>query len=335
MISKTPLVSLCITCFNQARYIGDSLQSAFDQTYTPLEIVISDDCSSDETNSIIEKMISEYRLNRGVHRIVYNKNEHTLYVARNYEKAFRMANGELLVTGAGDDISEPNRVQHIVDQWMAMENDGKSVSCMLHAWLNIDEDGKRGGVSGPWGVRTPLGAAATYSRKVFSLFPPLVGECKFYEDDIFTLRALAVGDVVMVHEPLVRYRSTSGLSHVGSFRHVRSKMASSVIRACEQFNKELGLVGGTISKEKRAYVKRIVEWKLMHYSAELKLCSGTFLDRVNGFREMKSADGKTFWEMRQYAMMVLPSPIGKLIQKLISLVKIVICARVIQYGKHD
>ena len=42
----TPLVSICVPAYNAGRWIRDALESAFEQTYTSLEIVVSDNASS-------------------------------------------------------------------------------------------------------------------------------------------------------------------------------------------------------------------------------------------------------------------------------------------------
>ena len=52
------LASICITCYNQEDTIRESLLSAFNQSYRPLEIVICDDNSTDGTNAVIDEVLS-------------------------------------------------------------------------------------------------------------------------------------------------------------------------------------------------------------------------------------------------------------------------------------
>ena len=47
------LVSVIMPTFNAGRYIADSIESILNQTYTNLELLITDDCSSDETRTIL------------------------------------------------------------------------------------------------------------------------------------------------------------------------------------------------------------------------------------------------------------------------------------------
>ena len=59
--TEGPLVSFCVKCYNQERYIGEALEGAFAQTYRPLEIVISDDASTDRSWEIITEAVAKYR----------------------------------------------------------------------------------------------------------------------------------------------------------------------------------------------------------------------------------------------------------------------------------
>ena len=48
-----PLVTFALFTYNQERYVREAVEGVLAQTYEPLEIIISDDCSTDMTFSII------------------------------------------------------------------------------------------------------------------------------------------------------------------------------------------------------------------------------------------------------------------------------------------
>ena len=63
-----PLVSICIPTYNGAKFIAEAMDSAIKQTYSNLEIVVSDDDSKDETLSIIEA----YKTKTSIPVSIYN-----------------------------------------------------------------------------------------------------------------------------------------------------------------------------------------------------------------------------------------------------------------------
>ena len=51
-----PLVTFALFAYNQEQYIREAIEGAFAQTYQPLEIILSDDCSTDRTFEIMREM---------------------------------------------------------------------------------------------------------------------------------------------------------------------------------------------------------------------------------------------------------------------------------------
>ena len=51
-----PLVSIIIPTYNSSKYILQSIISAIDQTYTNVEIIVSDNCSTDDTVDIVKSI---------------------------------------------------------------------------------------------------------------------------------------------------------------------------------------------------------------------------------------------------------------------------------------
>ena len=103
---EKPLVTISMITYNQERYVRDAVRGALAQTYEPLEIVISDDCSTDGTWNIIVDEVESYRKSGGIHKnIVLNRNEKNLGIIRHCQAQQSRIHGELRVGNAGDDIS--------------------------------------------------------------------------------------------------------------------------------------------------------------------------------------------------------------------------------------
>ena len=76
--SQQPLISVVVATYNGARYIREQLDSIIHQTYSNIEVVITDDRSTDETMSILEEYAAQYPNIR-----VY-QNETNLKYVKNY-----------------------------------------------------------------------------------------------------------------------------------------------------------------------------------------------------------------------------------------------------------
>lgn len=92
-----PKVTIVIPTYNQAEYIKDAIKSALNQKYLNLEILISDDCSTDNTSEIVKEYLNDSR-------VKYFCNVNNLGMVANYRKAFyEYATGDWLLNLDGDD----------------------------------------------------------------------------------------------------------------------------------------------------------------------------------------------------------------------------------------
>ncbi len=92
-----PLVTIGIPTYNQQAYLAEALESALAQNYPNLEVVIADDCSSDDTKKLVQRYLSDKRLK-------YFRNENNVGRVLNYRKLFyEYAAGDWYVNLDGDD----------------------------------------------------------------------------------------------------------------------------------------------------------------------------------------------------------------------------------------
>ena len=105
-----PSVSLIMLTYNQSAYVAGAVESALAQEGAPIEIVITDDCSRDDTFAIIEKTVAGYA---GPHKVIVNRNPEKLGLAGNIDMAHRLSSGDILIAAAGDDMSLPQRANRI------------------------------------------------------------------------------------------------------------------------------------------------------------------------------------------------------------------------------
>lgn len=124
-----PLVTVVVTAFNAANTIQKSLESLLVQTWQNLEIIVVDDCSTDSTCSIVERLAArDSRV-----RLLPMTNNMGTYCAKNM--AVYLARGEFLTFQDSDDVSVPTRIE---DQVKALMKSPDSAVCFCK-YVRLDE----------------------------------------------------------------------------------------------------------------------------------------------------------------------------------------------------
>jgi glycosyltransferase involved in cell wall biosynthesis len=215
-VHDRPLITFALIAYNQERFIREAVNGAFSQTYSPLEIILSDDCSTDNTYDIMAEMARNYN---GPHKIILNRNPVNRGIGAHINRVMEISKGELIVGAAGDDVSLPDRVQEIYKAYLASHG----LAMSLHsAVIFIDEEGKELGIAQnyPEGYKITIdqtlkvgtkawGCSHAWHRKVFEKFGPL-SEDVVLEDEAISFRSLLIGKIVHVNRPLVLYRLHGG-----------------------------------------------------------------------------------------------------------------------------
>ena len=149
---SNPLLTFAVGAYNHENFIREAVAGAFARTYSPLEIILSDDCSHDRTFEIMQEMAAGYR---GPHKIILNRNPTNLGICGHANRLFDLTNGEWLVGSAGDDASLPERTTTLFNACRASGNDVYSIYSDA---IVIDANGNRTGnwFSTSWDVAKSL-----------------------------------------------------------------------------------------------------------------------------------------------------------------------------------
>ena len=107
-MTNEPLVSILVPTYNREKYIGACLQSALNQTYRNLEVIVVDNASSDSTWDIVGEIASQDQ------RVRRFRNEINLGPVRNWERCLAEARGELAKFLWSDDLISPTFVSKTV-----------------------------------------------------------------------------------------------------------------------------------------------------------------------------------------------------------------------------
>jgi glycosyltransferase involved in cell wall biosynthesis len=215
---ERPLVSFFVTAYRQEHLVRAAIEGAFAQTYQPLEILLSDDCSPDGTFAVMQAMAAAYS---GPHRVILNRNPKNLGITAHVDRIMALTSGDFVVQNAGDDVSVPERAERLVAAWLGS---GRRAKAIHSARRRLDPDGGLHEVidDGPRILAglTPLqvirdhgtlvGAGLGWDRDIWRVFGPL-GSTPVFDDFPTAFRASLIGEIAYLPEPLLHYR-TGGTS---------------------------------------------------------------------------------------------------------------------------
>ena len=98
-----PLVSIVIPAYNNAEYLDETMKSVLGQTYTNLEVIVSDHASTDDTWAVMQRYSSDPR-------VTLLHTEGGGGALRNWNRVSQAATGELIKLVCGDDLLYPTIV---------------------------------------------------------------------------------------------------------------------------------------------------------------------------------------------------------------------------------
>lgn len=132
-MQKNPLVTIICLCYNHEKFVVEALNSVLFQKYQPVELIIVDDCSSDNSVSIIEKWCKQ----QNHHKFI--KNKQNCGNTKSFNTALKLASGAYIIDLAADDMLTHDGIEQ---QVAAFKNSVyKNVGLVYGNAELINEDG--------------------------------------------------------------------------------------------------------------------------------------------------------------------------------------------------
>lgn len=120
MSIQEPLISIALCTYNGDVYLSSQLDSILNQTYRNTEIIIVDDCSTDETSGILSRYANYDP------RIKVYKNQTNIGYNKNFEKAISLTTGKFIALCDQDDVWSHNKVTELYNaignNWVVFSN---------------------------------------------------------------------------------------------------------------------------------------------------------------------------------------------------------------------
>ncbi len=228
-------VTIGILTYNHQKFIEKCLESVLALKYENLEIVISDDCSTDKTREVIENFLSNVETH---HTVLFNKNETNLGLASHFNKVFgELATGNFLITLGGDDMIKEDYLEMAVSYF---EKDASLMMLDFNADI-IDENGKVTQNAKDLGYDfksfelhdylalepIPSFAPGRMIRKdLVQKYDPISKSCPT-EDSVLVLRALMMGKLGRLNKDVILYRRHT--NNISSSDNLRKLSNASII----------------------------------------------------------------------------------------------------------
>lgn len=234
-----PLVTVICLCYNHARFAEEAVRSVLGQTYQPVELILVDDASTDNSRQVIERIVSQYP-----HIRVLFQEQNTGH-CRAFNRALTCAAGDFIIDLAADDRLLPNRIETGVRQ---LQQAGKQYGVHFSDARYIDEAGRFMYLHSQKYPHATIPSGDLYQaliRRYFICPPTLMftrqlmdelggyDEALSYEDFDFLIRASRQVYFRYTVEPLVEKRVLPDGKSKKQFEFF-SRESATTLRVCEK-----------------------------------------------------------------------------------------------------
>lgn len=200
------LVSIIMPSYNTAKFISETIESVLAQTYTNWELIIVDDCSTDDTDAVVRPYLAD-------DRIRYIKNEKNSGAAVSRNRALREAKGKWIAFLDSDDLWLPEKLEKQI-AFMEQNNCRFSYTNYIEIDENSEENGRS--VTGPKKITRHgmynycwMGCLTVmYDAETVGLIQ--IADIKKNNDYAMWLKVCKKADCCLLDEVLAKYRKRSG-----------------------------------------------------------------------------------------------------------------------------
>ncbi len=208
------MISIAMTTFNGEKYLKEQIDSILNQTYKDFELIICDDCSTDNTQNILK----EYEKKDNRIHLYFNSNN--LGFKKNFEKAISFCKGEYIAFSDQDDVWEDWKLQESIDaigNKMLLSTDSLLVDENLKS-LNRTFKGNLGikkvCLDQEFLLKSLIhhsfiqGTTILANSNFIKKYLPIPDDC-IYHDLYFAICAALNNSITYLDKPSVRYRQHS------------------------------------------------------------------------------------------------------------------------------
>jgi glycosyltransferase involved in cell wall biosynthesis len=272
---NTPLVSISLGAYNGEKYIAAQLDSIIEQTYPNIEIVVTDDCSTDNTPQILKNYAEKYD------NIKVYFNEINLGLIGNYEKNLKLVQGEYIAFADQDDIWLPDKIELLMNNIgnfpliyadsAYIDGNGNLMNKKISDFRNL-VSGKNLYIFEPTGGAWIAAHAMLFHRNLLDIAFPF---SNVNHDHWFAFIAMLKGGVKYFPQVLTLYRQhgSNSVGGLGCEKIMTEKQKTSKKEQAEKYIREVEGFLSLVPENEPEF--RLFLTKLRNYSA-----NPTFANRI-------------------------------------------------------
>jgi len=208
-----PLITILLLCYNHERFAAEAVRGVLSQTYSPIEVLIFDDCSPDQTAQRIGRALAEHSTQ---HKVQFIRNPVNMNSNAVVRKGLAMAKGEFLFVSHGDDVMLPEMIEDMANVWMServslvtanayyIDKDSKPLNRTFRD-VNVPADESFETLARDGANACCFGPAIGFEREIYEKFGWVPRYLRAY-DIMYPFYAYLLKGAKFINKPLLRYR---------------------------------------------------------------------------------------------------------------------------------
>jgi hypothetical protein len=302
--SAKPVVSVALATYNGETYLAEFLASLNRQSWSNLEIVVSDDCSSDGTSELL-------RAYRGTVPLKIVDTLERVGIVRNFERAMNACSGDYIALADQDDVWDSEKITGLMNRLQAVEaNVAVGVPLLVFSDVEIVNDvlermspsyfsfarkshDARHVRDFLLGNHIP-GCSMLFNRALLDLSMPMPAEFAMH-DWWLALVAAAFGEILYVDESYVKYRQHTNNAVGASAARRLTVLQRAIARAMDIRHARDGAHAMRVSTNIRCFVDRFNGRIPQATRHDLRMFERAVGNTVSSLRFIRSAETGEKW----------------------------------------
>lgn len=292
-MDKTVKVSILIPVYNAEKYLGKCLDSVFSQTYSPIEYVIVDNCSTDNSLTILDNKISQYGISKDCYKIIRHEKNEGIAVSRN--DCITNATGEYVLFVDSDDWIENDMVEQLVSSTASGSID--IVGCNF---FQEKPDGTQLYVQEPFANNCRDNMIKALDYEISSVLWKLLIRRSLFDNIHFTPHLDIVEDYIVTIK-LYQYAKSFAAVHKGLYHYIiyQNSTSNKRLNSIESHIKGVSIVEDYLKRE--GLYEEEIEQKLLlrKFNIKSNFLTKSLLD-YNAYRQT-FPEANRMWRKMNYS----------------------------------